>query len=70
MSLQEILTDLEYLTQVAGCCGGKDTDYFRHHAPWELPVHYVYRHLGCCSIIDEICPVFRADNHPLVLGWG
>ncbi|KAH8717114.1 hypothetical protein GQ44DRAFT_775655 [Phaeosphaeriaceae sp. PMI808] len=36
-------------------------------APREPPIHYAKRNMGCCGILDEICPVLRAYNHPLIL---
>lgn len=67
MSLQEILEDPEYLAEVAACCGGNNKDHLAPHLPWEPPIHYASRNMGCCGILDEICPVLRAYNHPLIL---
>lgn len=67
MSLEEILNDPEYLAGVEACCGGKNKDQFPMTSPWEPPLHSVSQKMGCCGIIDEICPVLREHEHPLVL---
>lgn len=67
MCVQHILEDPEYLAEVAACCGGENEDHFPPHSPWEPPIHYVKRKMGCCGILDQICPVLRAYNHPLIL---
>lgn len=66
MTLRETLQDPTYLAEVAACCGGNNKDHFSAHSPWEPPIHYVKRNMGCCGILDEICPVLRAHNHPLI----
>ncbi|KAH8706079.1 hypothetical protein GQ44DRAFT_732175 [Phaeosphaeriaceae sp. PMI808] len=51
MSLRKILEDPEYLAEVAACCGGNNKNHFPMHSPWEPPIHYVKKNMGCCGIL-------------------
>ncbi|KAF2020346.1 hypothetical protein BU24DRAFT_445598 [Aaosphaeria arxii CBS 175.79] len=64
---KEIMEQPEYLAEVTACWGGKNKDHFPLQSPWEPPLHFVPREMGCCGILDEICPALRAHDHPLIL---